>query len=73
MTTSRRRSEDEVWEFDAPQSLPQNLQRVLVDAIELHLEGPESNMFSVTNTATCMAEIVWKMSNPSLAMSAMSG
>jgi hypothetical protein len=34
---------------------------------------PVSNVFSVTNTATCMAEIVSKMSNPSLAMSAMSG
>jgi quinol monooxygenase YgiN len=34
---------------------------------------PESNVLSVTNTATCMAEIVSKMSDPSLAMSTMRG
>lgn len=33
---------------------------------------PESNVFSVTNTATCMAEIVSKKSDPSLLMAAMS-
>jgi hypothetical protein len=28
MTQSRRRSDAEVWQFDAPPSLPQNLQKV---------------------------------------------
>ncbi|MFD9669733.1 Dps family protein [Rhodococcus sp. NPDC059968] len=43
MTTSHRRSYDEVWEFDAPPSLPQNLQKVLVDLIELHLQGKQAH------------------------------
>ena len=43
MTTSRRRSDDEVWEFDVPPSLPQNLQKVLVDLIELHLQGKQAH------------------------------
>jgi starvation-inducible DNA-binding protein len=43
MTTSQRRSENEVWEFDAPPSLPQNLQKVLVDLIELHLQGKQAH------------------------------
>ncbi|HEV7421052.1 MAG TPA: DNA starvation/stationary phase protection protein [Mycobacterium sp.] len=42
MTTSRR-SADEVREFDAPNSLPQNLQKVLVDLIELHLQGKQAH------------------------------
>jgi starvation-inducible DNA-binding protein len=42
MPTSRR-SADEVREFDAPPSLPQNLQRVLVDLIELHLQGKQAH------------------------------
>jgi starvation-inducible DNA-binding protein len=42
MTTSRR-SDDEVREFDAPHSLPQNLQKVLVDLIELHLQGKQAH------------------------------
>jgi starvation-inducible DNA-binding protein len=32
-----------VREFDAPPSLPQNLQRVLVDLIELHLQGKQAH------------------------------
>ena len=43
MTTSLRRFDDQVREFDAPPSLPQNLQRVLVDLIELHLQGKQAH------------------------------
>jgi starvation-inducible DNA-binding protein len=43
MTTSRRRSDHEVREFDSPPSLPQNLQKVLVDLIELHLQGKQAH------------------------------
>jgi starvation-inducible DNA-binding protein len=46
MTTSirtNRRRIDEVHVFDAPQSLPQNLQKVLVDLIELHLQGKQAH------------------------------
>ena len=43
MTTSRRRSDTEVREFSAPPSLPQNLQKVLVDLIELHLQGKQAH------------------------------
>jgi starvation-inducible DNA-binding protein len=43
MTTSQRLSDAEVREFDAPPSLPQNLQRVLVDLIELHLQGKQAH------------------------------
>ena len=43
MTTSHRRTDDEVREFDAPPSLPQNLQKVLVDLIELHLQGKQAH------------------------------
>ena len=43
MVTSHRRSGDDVREFDAPPSLPQNLQRVLVDLIELHLQGKQAH------------------------------
>src|SRR6202011_1178528 len=35
--------DDEVREFDAPPSLPQNLQKVLVDLIELHLQGKQAH------------------------------
>jgi starvation-inducible DNA-binding protein len=42
MPTSRR-SADEVQAFDAPHGLPQNLQRVLVDLIELHLQGKQAH------------------------------
>ena len=38
MPTSRR-SDDQVREFDAPPGLSQNLQQVLVDLVELHLQG----------------------------------
>jgi starvation-inducible DNA-binding protein len=43
MFTSHRQSEGEVRQFDAPPSLPQNLQRVLVDLIELHLQGKQAH------------------------------
>jgi starvation-inducible DNA-binding protein len=43
MTNSQRLSNNEVREFDAPDSLPQNLQRVLVDLIELHLQGKQAH------------------------------
>jgi starvation-inducible DNA-binding protein len=43
MTTSRRRTDDQVREFDAPPSLPQNLQKVLVDLIELHLQAKQAH------------------------------
>jgi starvation-inducible DNA-binding protein len=43
MVVSRRRSDDEVREFDAPPSLTQNLQKVLVDLIELHLQGKQAH------------------------------
>jgi starvation-inducible DNA-binding protein len=41
--TSLRRFDDQVREFGAPPSLPQNLQRVLVDLIELHLQGKQAH------------------------------
>jgi starvation-inducible DNA-binding protein len=43
MSTSLRRPDDKVREFDAPPSLPQNLQKVLVDLIELHLQGKQAH------------------------------
>ena len=43
MAVSRRRSDDEVREFDAPLSLTQNLQKVLVDLVELHLQGKQAH------------------------------
>jgi len=43
MVTSQRRSSGDVREFDAPPSLPENLQRVLVDLIELHLQGKQAH------------------------------
>ena len=43
MITSHRRTDDAVREFDAPPGLPQNLQRVLVDLIELHLQGKQAH------------------------------
>jgi len=43
MVMTKRRSDDEVREFDAPPSLPQNLQKVLVDLIELHLQGKQAH------------------------------
>ena len=43
MVPPNRRSDDEVREFDAPPSLPRNLQKVLVDLIELHLQGKQAH------------------------------
>jgi starvation-inducible DNA-binding protein len=43
MSTSHRRSDDDVREFYAPPSLPENLQKVLVDLIELHLQGKQAH------------------------------
>jgi starvation-inducible DNA-binding protein len=46
MTTSvrtNRRHVDEVRMFDAPDSLTQDLQKVLVDLIELHLQGKQAH------------------------------
>src|SRR6202795_4026161 len=43
MVMTNRRSDDEVREFDAPPSLPQKLQKVLVDLIELHLQGKQAH------------------------------
>jgi starvation-inducible DNA-binding protein len=43
MTTTCRLSDDEVREFDAPRSLTENLQKVLVDLIELHLQGKQAH------------------------------
>ncbi len=46
MTTAlsaKRRSADEVTPFHAPQSLFENLQAVLVDLIELHLQGKQAH------------------------------
>ena len=43
MTTSHRLTDDQVRDFDAPSSLAQNLQRVLVDLIELHLQGKQAH------------------------------
>jgi starvation-inducible DNA-binding protein len=43
MVMTNRRSDDEVRKFDAPPSLPQNLQKVLVDLIELHLQGKQAH------------------------------
>ena len=43
MTTSLRRSTDEIRQFEAPSSLAQNLQEVLVDLVELHLQGKQAH------------------------------
>lgn len=46
MTTSiqtNRRDIDQVRPFVAPDSLPRNLQKVLVDLIELHLQGKQAH------------------------------
>src|SRR5260370_20618118 len=43
MTTSVRRSGDDIRQFEAPSSLAQNLQEVLVDLIELHLQGKQAH------------------------------
>jgi starvation-inducible DNA-binding protein len=43
MTTSLRRSDDDVRQFEAPSSLTHNLQEVLVDLVELHLQGKQAH------------------------------
>ena len=43
MTTSLRRSPDDIRQFEAPSSLAQDLQAVLVDLIELHLQGKQAH------------------------------
>jgi starvation-inducible DNA-binding protein len=43
MSTSLRRPDDEIRQFEAPSSLAQNLQEVLVDLIELHLQGKQAH------------------------------
>ena len=43
MTTSLRRSGDDIRQFEAPTSMPANLQEVLVDLIELHLQGKQAH------------------------------
>ena len=43
MTTSLRRSQEDVRQFAAPASLPENLQKILVDLIELHLQGKQAH------------------------------
>lgn len=40
---TNRRDIDQVRPFVAPDSLPQNLQKVLVDLIELHLQGKQAH------------------------------
>src|ERR1700712_246776 len=43
MTASNRRSPDQVHEFDAPSELSESLQKVLMDLIELHLQGKQAH------------------------------
>jgi starvation-inducible DNA-binding protein len=43
MSNSQRRPDGQVQAFDAPSNLPQNLQKVLVDLIELHLQGKQAH------------------------------
>ncbi len=43
MTASLRRSGDDIRQFQAPSSLAQNLQEVLVDLVELHLQGKQAH------------------------------
>jgi starvation-inducible DNA-binding protein len=43
MTTSLRRSDDLIRQFQAPSSLTHNLQEVLVDLVELHLQGQQAH------------------------------
>lgn len=42
MITSRK-TDDQIREFDAPASLPRDLQRVLIDLIELQLQGKQAH------------------------------
>ncbi|MDT5332874.1 MAG: starvation-inducible DNA-binding protein [Mycobacterium sp.] len=43
MTTSVRRSDEDIRQFEAPSSLAQDLQQVLVDLVELHLQGKQAH------------------------------
>jgi starvation-inducible DNA-binding protein len=43
MTTSLRRSDDDIRQFQAPSTLTYNLQEVLVDLVELHLQGKQAH------------------------------
>ena len=43
MTTSNRRSPDKIREFDAPTRLSESLQQILMDLIELHLQGKQAH------------------------------
>src|ERR1700742_3597898 len=43
MTTSLRRSHDDIRQFEAPSSLAQDLQAVLTDLVELHLQGKQAH------------------------------
>ena len=43
MTTSLRRFPDDIRQFEAPPSLIHNLQGVLVDLVELHLQGKQAH------------------------------
>src|ERR1700757_2629484 len=43
ITATNRRAIDGVHVFQAPDSLVQNLQKVLVDLIELHLQGKQAH------------------------------
>jgi DNA-binding ferritin-like protein len=43
MTISQRRPHDEVREIDARRACPQELPKVLVDLIELHLLGKQAH------------------------------
>ena len=43
MTISSRRSADEVREFTAPAGVLANLQKVLIDLVELHLQGKQAH------------------------------
>jgi starvation-inducible DNA-binding protein len=43
VTTSLRRSPEDIRQFETPSSLAQNLQEVLVDLVELHLQGKQAH------------------------------
>lgn len=42
-TSTNRRGTDDVHMFHAPESLPQNLQKVVVGLIKLHLQGKQAH------------------------------
>jgi starvation-inducible DNA-binding protein len=43
MTTSLRRHDTDIRQFEAPSSLAQDLQAVLTDLVELHLQGKQAH------------------------------